>query len=642
MKKKRFIISTLCVLSLMGTCQPKATAQTEVMAWGNITGIRVEGELMEFESSFRVVGKNRTTIDFTGRERHSTQYTHEGVAHVVKSSVQRVRFEQRVEDRQAGIASVAISYESDTTLISEGAYYCFKLPAKPYANGRVQTGSAQMLIADAIAGARKTSGRKIVIDGEGRKLQLDFASNVTAFLHNEQGNAVLYIQLIGGNLKKGQKGQLNFTLTATGNIDHSPAEITVDRENPGRLFLGLGGNFRLQNAAHDPQVIDYCLKNMRVAFGRVEMPWKMWQPEENSDPIANARAGKLLKHVEESMQMAQNLGAQGMPVIVSAWFPPDWAVLGNPNASRGRGIAAHKLDPAKAQKIYKSLTDYLVYLKQAYGVEAYAFSFNESDIGIDVLHTAEEHAVFIKELGAYMSSRGLTAKVLLGDNSDATSFDFILPALNDPATHKYIAAVSFHSWRGCDDETLRKWAGAARQLNVPLLIGEGSTDAAAWRYPQILLEPAFALYEINLYIRIASICQPLSILQWQLTSDYSLLWGGGIFRSEGPLRPTQRFWNLKQLASTPENVFALPFTCNREEVNCAAFGNISRNEYAVHIVNNGAARKAVVKGLPDLRNHKIYVTNQAKSMDEIAGTKNADGSISIDLPPTSFVSLTVK
>ncbi len=30
-------------------------AQPEVMAWGNLTGIRVEGQLMEFESNLRVV-----------------------------------------------------------------------------------------------------------------------------------------------------------------------------------------------------------------------------------------------------------------------------------------------------------------------------------------------------------------------------------------------------------------------------------------------------------------------------------------------------------------------------------------------------------------------------------------------------------
>ena len=115
--------------------------------------------------------------------------------------------------------------------------------------------------------------------------------------------------------------------------------------------------------------------------------------------------------------------------------------------------------------------------------------------------------------------------MLLGDNSDATTFQFIEPALNDSASHRYIGAISFHSWRGWDKATLEKWAHAATQLKKPLTVAEGSIDAQAWGYPQIFLEPMYALNEINLYIRLLSICQPETILQWQLTSDYSLLAG---------------------------------------------------------------------------------------------------------------------
>jgi hypothetical protein len=624
-----------------GLLPSAASAQTEVMAWGNMTGIRVEGQLIEFESSFRVVESGWTDMDFTGRERQNTQYSRSGNAQTVKSSVKRVNFEQVVEDMGKGIAAVSLTYNSDTARRVEGVYYGIELPAARYATGTVRIGGATLEVASLSGTSRKASGRQITIQGSsGRNIAISFTSGVTAFLHREEGGeAILYVELLGGNLRKGQKGRLNFTITASGDIDNAPVEVVVNKNAPGRLFAGLGGNFRLQNPAADPQVIDYCLDNMRVAFARVEMPWGTWQPEENTEPIDIARGGGLNPRVKIAMEMAQRLNAQGMPVIVSAWFPPTWALAPGPRAFRGGGIAALRLDPAKNQQIYKSLTDYLVYIKETYGIEAWAFSFNESDLGINVLHTPQEHADFIKGLGAYMASRGLATKLLLGDNSDATTFDFILPALNDPATHKYIAAVSFHSWRGCDDETLHRWAGSARQLNVPLIVGEGSTDAAAWRYPQIFLEPTFALYEINLYVRIAAICQPLSILQWQLTSDYSLLWGAGIYGSDGALRPTQRFWNLKQLAITPEASFALPFTCSKEEVNCAAFGNISRDEYAVHIVNNGAGRTATVKGLPNLASVKAYATTNTANMQEIKSSRSADGSISVELPPAGFVTV---
>ena len=628
----------------------KVMAQTEVMAWGNMTGVRVNGQLMEFESSVRVVESGWSRIISTGKERQPRPiYTRDGQSQKVTSNVIGFGFEQIVNDRSEGVVDVVLTYKSDTTRNIEGVYYAFEFPAKRYGKGNVKVGGKTTEISSITElniNTAASSGKTAIIQSADRKIQIDFSTSVRTFLRKEISRELgdvttLYVQIQSGSLKKGKTGKLTFTMRTTGEIDNAPVDINIDINNPGRVFAGFGGNFRLQNPRVDPQVIDYCLENIRVAWGRVEMPWRNWHPEENSDPIALAKSGKLDDRVAAAMNMAKRLAVKGMPVIVSAWFPPVWAMdEKSRTAGRRGGVAAYKLDPAKTQKVYKSLTDYLVYLKQEYGVEAWAYSFNESDIGIDVLHTAKEHSDFIKGLGAYMASRGLATKVLLGDNSDATTFDFILPAMNDPETHKYIAAVSFHSWRGCDNETLHKWSGAATKLNVPLIVGEGSTDAAAHRYPMIFGESTFALYEINLYTRIAAICQPLSILQWQLTSDYSVLWGAGIFGSEGPLRPTQRFWNLKQLASTPENAFAMPFVCNKEEVNCASFGNKATGQYAVHMVNNGAARTATIKGLPsNTKEIKAYVTNSNDSMKEVKVVKDNNGNLTVELPPISFISV---
>ncbi|OAV70907.1 O-Glycosyl hydrolase [Bacteroidales bacterium Barb4] len=622
-----------------------AGAQTEVMAWGNMTGVRVDGELMEFESSLRVAERGWSSVEATGKERQFRPlYIRDGQKQTVKTAIDRIRFEQTVNDLSKGNVAVSLTMISDTSKAVEGVYFALDIPAKRYDNGSVRIGSSETALAILTEGdkVKKLSGNRIIIEGTGRKLQLDFASSVTAFLRKEAGNAAtLYIQLASASVRKGQTERLNFTLQTTGEINNRPATIAIHTDKPGRLFAGLGGNFRLQNPQVDPKIIDYCLDNLRVAWGRVELPWRIWQPEENSDPIADARAGRLDERVTNAMKMAQRLAAKGMPVIVSAWFPPAWAIEGDPASYvRHGGVQAFRLDADKQQQIYKSLTDYLVYLKEEYGVEATAYSFNESDLGIDVLHTPQEHAAFIKGLGAEMAARGLATKMLLGDNSDATTYDFILPGMNDPEAQKYIAAVSFHSWRGCDDETLRKWGDAARRLNVPLIVGEGSTDAAAHTYPMIFAESTFALYEINLYIRICAISQPVSILQWQLTSDYSILWGDGVYGSTGALRPTQRFWNLKQLASTPEGSFSLPFDCNQEDVNCAAFGNKARGEYTLHVVNNGAAREAVVTGLPPtLSRIKVYGTDSNAGMKELPDVKAENGTVRLNLPAMSFVSL---
>ena len=230
--------------------------------------------------------------------------------------------------------------------------------------------------------------------------------------------------------------------------------------------------------------------------------------------------------------------------------------------------------------------------------------------------------------------------MLLGDNSDATTYKFIYPTLNDPAALPYIGAISFHSWRGWDTETLQKWADAAKQINVPLIVGEGSIDAQAWGYPQIFKEPTYALQEINLYTRLLNICQPITILQWQLTTDYSPLIGGGIFGNNEPLHPGQRFWNLKQLASTPEHLFAMPVTSSKSDVSCAALGDNDKGVYTLHLVNNGSARTVTLTGLPvNLKKMHLYVTNQTSNMKETQISKPVNGAITFEMNATSYYTL---
>ncbi len=606
---------------LSSTFSLSLSAQTEVMAWSNITGVRVEGELMDFESSLRV-GSLNGDMEVSGKEKQDRpRYHREGDRQEVVTTLRGVEFRQNVTDKETGRVEISIELLSDTTL-NQSAYFCITLPAEHYADAKIKSG-----------------GKKLSVTSSERKLEFNFDKSVKVSMEEEEEGTVIYIPL-AASLQKGKGSSLNMELHASGTIDHSDANIAMDVHNPGNLFVGFGGNFRLQNPMADPKVIDYCLENLRVAYGRVEFPWRMWHPEEETDPVAVAQSGKLDRRVEQSLLMAKRLKALGMPLILSCWFPPMWAIEGDPaNYVRQGGVIAYRLDPQKKEQIYKSMADYLLFAKQYYGVEFSLFSFNESDLGIDVFHTPQGHADFIKEFGAYMAKRNLSTRMLLGDNSDATTFDFILPALKDPAAHKYIGAISFHSWRGCDDATLEKWAGAAKEINVPLLIGEGSTDAAAHGYAEIFRESTFAFYEINLYTRICAICQPLSILQWQLTSDYSLLWGDGIYGSKGPLQPTQRFWNIKQLASTPADALAIPITCSKKNVNCAAFGNIVRGEYALHLVNNGADCNALLSGIPtEVKELKVYVTNAEDCMKESV-VKVENGEAQVHLPAISFITL---
>ena len=599
---------------------------TEVMAWSNITGVRSEGELIDFESTLRV-GVPGGDIESTGREKQSRiQYNRDGFTQTTVTPMHGgVTFTQSVTDVDLSTVNIKWNVVAEENC-EGGAYFCMGFSPKYYSDAVI-----------------KTSGRRITITAPERSIDLTFDKTVKSLVREENGDKVLYVTFLP-RITKGAKADFSAVMKVSGVQHHEVAHIDLDASNPGRLFTGFGGNFRIQNVQKDPEVIDYCLENMRVAFGRVEFPWGQWDqfthPERYEGRPAGGGGfggGSPADHVARSAAMARRLKQVGMPVIVSAWFPPEWA--GNQTTRSDGTSRAYSLKPEEKDRIFESIASYLIYLKKEYGCEPDYFSFNESDLGINVVHTPEEHRDFIKGFGKYMADRGLKTLMLLGDNSDATTFDFIVPTLDDPEALRYVGAISFHSWRGCDDETLKKWAAASRRINVPLIVGEGSTDAAAHQYAGIFNESTFALYEINLYTRICAISQPLSILQWQLTSDYSLLWGDGIFGSEGPLRPTQRFFNLKQLASTPTDSFAIPTTVDKDNINVASFINTARGESAVHIVNNAASCNAVITGLPPSSAFAVVQITNSGSNSESICLPVVDGKVEVYMPAESFVSV---
>lgn len=752
-------ISSILLLAVFGGA---AFAQPEVMAWGNLNGVRVDGHLLELHTSICIAQPELAGVSCTGRERQQNNYSRKGKIETVSIQIRPARefrdpqgapgwlmaATEVVEDSGPATAKVDLEFTSPEEADIGGAFLGIELPAAVFSGGTVQLiepnppTAERASLAAGIAEQNEyvhatATGVRFVARGPQIEVMFNEPTLVIVRDDRRKGSYDLQVLLgvITGKTTSGQTGKRSFSFRVTGALDKNPVDITLDASHPGQMFDGLGGNFRLQNGRTDPQVIDYSLDNIRVAWGRVEMPWGLWQPDENTDPLAAARAGTVNPRVTQAMEMARRLAQKGMPIIVSAWQAPSWAILGGgggrggnggggrggaapgapapgaatpsfadpggtpppgtippaagrggpipgaatpsvtgpggtpapgaippgagrgsplpdaaPGAGRGgamfpqqqqNGPRGNPLNPEKMARIKESIAGYLVFLKEKYGVEAAMFSFNESDLGINVRQTPREHAELIKTLGPYFAVKGLATKLALGDTSDANPIDFIKPAMKDPEAVKYIGAVDFHSWRGCTDEILAQWRDAARELNVPLVIAEGSTDAAAYRYPQVFLEQSFALYEINLYLRILSIAQPRSILQWQLTADYSPLVGGGIFNDNGPLRPTRRFWNLKQLASTPARSFSLPVACDKQpNLTCAAFGNIAEGIYTVHMVNHGANRTATLTGIPPIvKQLRLWVTDADRGMQESDRVPVIDGKAQFTLAATSYTTV---
>lgn len=646
MKIQHYLLVTILFVAISGRFSQEACAQPEFTTWGNMTGIRVDNQLMTFETSMSVVTPDWSKIWRTAKERQQTRFTREGNKKIFSYRVDSLFFTKTMEGTGPGMATVSVEFTSraDTTIGS--AFFRIDLPHEYYAEGSVQLiDPAEVSLAETNPSGQqvylRVPARGVRFVSPLRQLEVAFSETTEVIVQKGDQDVQVYLALASGALEKGQKVQKTFTLKATGEIDRSQVALTLYPSHTGRAFAGIGGNFRLQNPETDPPVIDYSLENLRVAWGRVEMPWRFWHPDENADPIEEANNGNLHERVRAAMEMAQRLDRLGMPVILSAWSGPDWAIEGPFRFRPQGGVFGNPLNPEKMDKIYASITAYIQYVKDNYGFEINMFSFNESDLGINIRQTAAEHAQLIKGLGAYFASKGLNTQLLLGDTADANGWPFTLAALEDPATYQYIGAVSFHSWRGYTDENLYRWHDIANRVDRPLLIGEGSIDAGAWRYPEIFEEPTYALDEIDLYTRILAICEPLSILQWQLTADYSAMSGGGVFgNEEDPLYPTQRFWNLKQLGSVPEGLFAMPITSDKADVTCAAQGDNEKRQYAIHLVNNGATREVVLTGLPDqVKRFRTYVTDSERGMEEGSRVRVSNGQATFTLDGASYTTL---
>jgi hypothetical protein len=643
----RFVLKTAIVLLVFALPAQRLFAQAEFRPWGNLDGIRIKGQLIPFNTSIVVEGDNFQKASRTGKELQKPVYTREGDEQSVVTSIGGLQFIETMKDNGHGSAKLTVkcTVKMDTTI--KGVYFHVALPLTTYNPSHFKIDNNEEKIyntafLDNTSGSIRERGREISfsVPTQNFSIKADIISLIIGGFDPVNKSVRLDFPICVGSLHKNDVFERTYEIRVSGDIDQSPATLKLDTAVQGRQFAGMGGNFRLQNAKTDPQVIDYCLKNMRVAWGRVEMPWRNWQPDSAIDPLA-VDTTNLNPHVRQSMQMAQKLSQMQIPVILTAWMPPQWAVTGKLSFGKSpEGIWGNPLDRNKLPLIYKSITDYIIYLKDHYNVEVKYFSFNESDLGINIRQTGEEHDNLIKGLGAYFVSKGLKTKLLLGDNSDANTYSFIYPAMSDTAARPFMGAVSFHSWRGWETGTLQKWADAAKQTNLPLIVGEGSIDAAAWAYPAYFEDPSYALEEINLYTRLLAICQPLSILQWQLTADYSPLKGGGIFGDNGSLQPTQRFWNLKQLASTPEGLFAMPLTTDKDAISCAALGDNAKHSYTIHLVNNGASREVHLTGLPaGIHQFTVYVTDQKKNMKKSGSIKVKDRECTFKLNERCFTTL---
>ena len=675
---KKILIPSLLAVSLF--CYLSARAETEWGQTGDLRTFRYKGEPIEMTTSIRMTspdgsqtgqaqlsttGRTGTKLLLTGNlafgaaggDRGGAAGGRRGGGGRDGGGAGGARLQVQVDDTATDTTTFDVQASATTNMPLEGIYYWFTLGGANFASGSAElvppTGnaaSAKVSLASLPAGSTRYADATVkairITGAANRVVEVSFANPAHIILQPTVGggrggrggggggggapaNATNYSLLIPigtGNLAPGAPFHVAFTLKASCDVDTVPVKLTVNPARTGPGFLGIGGNFRIQSPA-DAATIAYNLANLRVVWARLEMPLSSWQTTETNDPAA----APLNSKVQEAMEMGRTLAQKKIPMIISDWSVPSWAAA----AGGGRGQIA----PDKWPAMYKGITSYIAYMKKNYGAEPLLFSFNEADQGINVKLSPAEVDTVIKGLGAAFAAAGLATKPLLGDTGNPTArpANFIDVAIADPEAMKYVGAVSYHCWTGGSDQIIAHWGEVAQRFKLPLMIAEGGTDPASYSHRFLFLEPWYALDEINLYMRCMALSRPISILHWQLTDDYNILAGG---RNGEPLRPTQRFFNLKQLNLTPPEAPSLDITGDHPRLTAAAYGDPVHG-YAIHLVNIGTTRPVTITGLPaSLTQLYPVITDSSRNMKELASVPVSGGTAQFTLDYQSFVTLT--
>src|SRR5664279_600021 len=255
----RFFI--LCFLFSICLAE-KNYGQAELQAWGNLTGIRVQGELLGFETSLRMIGSDGISMNATGKEQQSPKFSRDSARRVVLTRLGNVQFTETVTDLEPGIAQVAVGLvpAKDTSL--NGIYFCVSLPYVEYDKGSVKSGDSKAipfstlkpngngeLLNFSTTNLRVQSGQRI--------FKIKWQSEARVFLKLGMDGKVLdiYIPIVSGALTAAQGLEKTFIIGVAAPADRRDVHVKLQTTIPGREFAGFGGNFRIQNLKTDPEVI---------------------------------------------------------------------------------------------------------------------------------------------------------------------------------------------------------------------------------------------------------------------------------------------------------------------------------------------------------------------------------------------------
>jgi len=570
----------------------------------------------------------------------------------------RIRYEQRVEFRSGGVA-LRLAVTAENQFPTEGVFYYLQLPVRAFEGARadLQRGTATVESA-VLPGIPRTGAEAVFLKGEADRVRINVGGRTVAValdaprrlaIQDDRGwNATTYSLVVPlgtrpGLVRPGDTFRLRLDLALVGEPDRTPVAIAVRAGRGGDRFDGFGGNFVY---GLESPVATALVARLNPVWARFEAALPEWEPENDNETPDETDWARLEARdapgsaLRRRFELAARLAAAGTPICLSVWDLPDWLYL---HQGRDRWRPGRRLDPALWPEALECVTSYLLHLRKRYGVEPALFSFNEPEIGVRVLFSADEHREAIRRFGARFAALGLKTRLLAGDVANPRGTEsYGIFAVSDPAALAHIGGVSFHAWGGATPGEYDAWPAFARRFGLPLYCMELGLDPDVWKTPHELDTPLYAMRELTLIQELLARARPRAALVWQYADNYPLLRAA---RDEGDgwvLTETARFRFLEQLNRlTPRPAYALAAGASRPHVAVTAYrGGPGAARFVLHAANAGAARPAVVSGVPEGIDQLVWTRVGVLKPDAaIAHVPVTNGIASCELPAWSLVTL---
>lgn len=389
----------------------------------------------------------------------------------------------------------------------------------------------------------------------------------------------------------------------------------IQQVGSGAFIHRFGGVDR----ATDP-ISELNLQTFQPQYVRVAMDLFSWEPvNDNDDPLVmEDSAFKDAGFNHPTFQFIQLMSSRKAEITASIWEVPDWMVE-DPSAESAR-IIPRSLYPEAVE----SIAAWLLYARDQYGVEVAYVSFNEANLGINVLLSPEDVIALLKIAGPRFAELGLKTKWLLGDCSNiGECLNYVRPIWSEESIRSYLGPLAFHSWDvlSLSDNAIAALGEFAFQNELEVRCTEGGWDPSLWQRPDEFSGWNHARRIAAAYSRVLKLSRAEVVYYWQMMGrDYSLNDGSKPYPAMEILRQiNERIPPGSQIIATSPNSTSFSSTAA-----------ITPSGIVVLLVNESLPEKVSLSGLPD--GSYALVGNTRDGLNQSLGVlKTVDGTVSFDM-----------